>query len=85
MAGKDGGRGGLAGTIDSVDGDTIVLELFGNSEMTVKVSDDAKVVVQQEGSVDDLAEGDEVILRGTYEDEEFVAEGVRVLDAADDE
>jgi Domain of unknown function (DUF5666) len=64
-----GGGGFTAGTIQSVDGDTIYVETADGQTVEVRTSGDTDVQVTSEGSVDDLAEGDTVIVQGDQQDD----------------
>ena len=64
-----GGGGFTAGTIQSVDGDTIYIETADGETVEVRTSGDTDVQVTSEGSVDDLAEGETVIVQGDQQDD----------------
>lgn len=63
------GGGFTAGTIQSVDGDTIYVETADGQTVEVRTSGDTDVQVTSEGSVDDLAESDTVIVQGDQQDD----------------
>jgi hypothetical protein len=60
---------GTAGTITGVDGDTLTVEADDGSETTVATDDDTVVRESVDGSVDDLAEGDNVLVTGESDDD----------------
>lgn len=64
-----GGDGFTAGTIQSVDGDTIYVETADGETVEVRTSGDTDVQVTSEGSVDDLAEGETVIVQGDQQED----------------
>lgn len=64
-----GGGGFTAGTIQSVDGDTIYIETADGETVEIRTSGDTDVQVTSEGSVDDLAEGETVIVQGDQQDD----------------
>jgi hypothetical protein len=64
-----GGGGFTAGTIQSVDGDTIFVETADGETVEVRTSGDTDVQVTSEGSVDDLAEGETVIVQGDQQED----------------
>ena len=69
-----GGMGGFtSGTIVSVDGSTITLELEDGSSVTVSTADDTTVTTTQDAAVSDLAEGDEITVVGDADDDGNVA------------
>jgi hypothetical protein len=63
------GVGFTAGTIQSVDGDTIYIETADGETVEVRTSGDTDVQVTSDGSVDDLAEGETVIVQGDQQDD----------------
>lgn len=64
-----GGGGFTAGTIQSIDGDTIYVETADGETVEVRTSGDTDVQVTSEGSVDDLAEGETVVVQGDEQDD----------------
>jgi hypothetical protein len=57
------GNGGLAiGAIVEIDGDTITLETAGGDRLTVDVGEGTTIRLVEEGTVRDLADGDEVVV-----------------------
>jgi preprotein translocase subunit YajC len=60
---------GTAGEITSIDGDTLTVESDDGSTTTVSTSDDTVVRESAEGSADDLAEGDHVLVTGEADDD----------------
>ena len=79
-----GGPGGFtAGTIQSIDGDTIIVELEDGSTVTVKTSADTTVTQTEEATVGDLAEGDEITVVGeTGDDDTVTADSISEGDQA---
>jgi hypothetical protein len=63
------GVGFTAGTIQSIDGDTIYIETADGETVEVRTSGGTDVQVTSEGSVDDLAEGETVIVQGDQQDD----------------
>ena len=72
--GDDGARGGpdgrgpVEGEVSSVDGDSFVVSTDAG-DVTVTMTDDTTIVVERQGSVDDLAEGDEVFVHTHTDDD----------------
>jgi hypothetical protein len=65
-----GGFGDITnGTIVSVDGSTITLELEDGSSVTVSTADDTTVTQTTDASVSDLAAGDEITVVGEADDD----------------
>lgn len=63
---RPGAFGGLtAGTIQSIDGDTITVKLRDGSTVTVKTTGSTTVTKSEKSSVSELASGETVIVRGT--------------------
>jgi hypothetical protein len=63
---RPGALGGLtAGTIQSIDGDTITVKLRDGSTVKVTTSTSTTVTKSEKSSVSDLASGETVIVRGT--------------------
>jgi myosin-like protein len=56
--------GFTAGTIRSVDGDTLTIETVDGQTVEVRTSGGTDVQVTSKGSVDELAEGDTVVVQG---------------------
>lgn len=72
--GQNGARGGgagnavgnaTAGTVTSVDGNTITLKTLDGRTVTITAGSATKVTVNTSGSVSDLASGDTVVVQGT--------------------
>ncbi len=62
---RPGALGGLtAGTIQSIDGDTIIVKLLDDSTVTVKTTTSTKVTKTAESSVSDLKAGETLMVRG---------------------
>ncbi len=66
-----------AGTIASIDGDTVVVETSDGTKVTVTVTDDTEVSITEQISVGDLAEGDTVMVAGTTSGSTVAAETIR--------
>lgn len=64
-----GGDGFTAGTISRIDGDTIYVETADGETVEVRTDADTDVQVTTEGSVEDLAEGESVIVQGDSQDD----------------
>jgi len=58
-----------SGTIVSVDGSTVVLELEDGSQVTVNTADDTTVTKTTDSTVSDLAAGEEVTVIGAADDD----------------
>ena len=58
-----------SGTIVSVDGSTVVLELEDGSQVTVNTADDTTVTKTTDATVSDLAAGEEVTVIGAADDD----------------
>jgi len=68
--GATGGMGNLtSGTVVSVDGDTIVLELEDGSQVTVTAGSDTAITTTDEADVSDLTEGDTLAVSGEADDD----------------
>ena len=62
---RPGALGGLtAGTIQSIDGDTIIVKLLDGSTVSVKTTDSTKVTKTAASSVSDLKAGETLMVRG---------------------
>jgi len=65
-----GGMGDFtAGSVVSVDGDTVVIESSDGTQVTVTTSTDTTVTTTEDSSVDQLAAGDTVTVRGETDDD----------------
>jgi hypothetical protein len=62
--GGGGFRGGTAGTIDRVEGNTIYVKMPDGSEAKVSTSDKTKVETTVEGKMSDLTPGTSVVVQG---------------------
>lgn len=85
QAGFPGGRG-TAGTITAIDGSTLTIEATARdsgdtSTVTVETTDETTVTESVEGSLADLAAGDNVVVTGTSADGTVIAE--RIVDSGD--
>lgn len=80
--GPGGGRGPTAGEVSSVDGDTFTLTT-DSGDITVTMTDDTTVVVERQGSVSDLSEGDEVFVH-THTDDDDGSEWAERIIAGDE-
>ncbi|MCW2747189.1 MAG: hypothetical protein JWP10_331, partial [Nocardioidaceae bacterium] len=74
-AGAAGG-GITAGTVSSVDGDTITIKTADGKSVKVKTGTSTTVTLNTEGSVSDLASGDSVVVRGETADGTLKAESI---------
>lgn len=64
------GNGGFtAGTVTRIDGDTIYVESADGQTIEVRTNTDTDVQVTSEGSVDDLDEGETVVVQGDASDD----------------
>lgn len=59
--GPGGGMGPITGEVSSVDGDTFTVST-DSGDVTVTMTSDTTVVVERQGSVSDLSQGDEVFV-----------------------
>ena len=70
----NGNAGGLpdggvtVGTIKSIDGDTITLEMPNGDTIAVNVDSDTTIQVTEDGSLSDLGTGDTVVVAGSQDD-----------------
>lgn len=64
LQGSGPGADITAGTIQSIDGDTITVELPDGTTVTVTADDDTTVTQTSDAEVSDLAEGDEITVIG---------------------
>ena len=65
-----GGMGNFtAGSVVSVDGDTVVIESSDGTQVTVTTSTDTTVTTTEDSSVDQLAAGDTVTVQGETDDD----------------
>jgi hypothetical protein len=62
--GGAGFRGGTAGTIDRIEGNTIYVKMPDGSEVKVSTSDTTKVETAVEGKMSDLTPGSSVLVQG---------------------
>jgi hypothetical protein len=58
------GGGFTAGTIERIDGATIYIQTLDGETVEVRTSRDTDIQVTTEGTVDDLAEGETVVVQG---------------------
>jgi hypothetical protein len=61
--------GFTSGTVVSVDGSTITLELDDGTSVTVSTADDTTVTQTTDATVSDLAAGDEITVVGDADDD----------------
>lgn len=73
--GQGGGNFGgfTAGTIQSIDGDSIVIKKPDGTSVTVKTTDSTKVTKTSNSSVKDLKSGETVTVRGTADSDGNIA------------
>ena len=77
-----GGPGGgmpanlTMGTIQSISGDTFTVKTESGDTVKVKVVDDTTIRINKEGSVSDLAKGDNVVVNGQRDGDTIQAENV---------
>jgi hypothetical protein len=64
VPGGGGFRGGTAGTIDRVEGNTVYVKMQDGTEVKVSTSDSTRVEVTQPGKVADLKAGTPVVVQG---------------------
>jgi hypothetical protein len=62
--GRQGGRGGTAGTIDHVDGNTVYVKTPQGNEVQVSTSDSTTISLARPGQLSDLAPGSTVTVQG---------------------
>lgn len=81
--GPDGpaGPGGMPanltmGTIQSISGNTFTVKTESGDTVKVKVVDDTTIRINKEGSVEDLAKGDNVVVNGQRDGDMIEAENV---------
>jgi hypothetical protein len=64
------GDGGFtAGTVTRIDGDTIFVQTADGQTIEVRTNTDTDIQVTAEGSIDDLAEGETVVVQGDASDD----------------
>ncbi|MET0729166.1 MAG: DUF5666 domain-containing protein [Acidimicrobiales bacterium] len=79
--GPGGGQGvPTAGEITAIDADTVTLDVDGES-VTVTVVEDTTVIVTEERSLADLADGDVIVAVGETADDVLTATSIRLGDA----
>jgi hypothetical protein len=66
-------RGGTAGTIDRIEGNTIYVKMPDGSEVKVSTSDTTKVETTVEGQMSDLTPGASVMVQGQRADDGSVS------------
>jgi hypothetical protein len=72
--GGGGAMGGFtSGTVTSIDGDVVTLELEDGSTVTITATSDTTVTTTTDGTVSDLAEGDSLTVMGEADDDGNVA------------
>lgn len=81
------GAPGTRGTIEEIDGSTLTLATAEDDTVEVLTSDDTTITDTSEGSFDDLAVGDNVIITGSGTEEDAADDGTvaasRVVDSGD--
>ncbi|HMQ28764.1 MAG TPA: DUF5666 domain-containing protein, partial [Acidimicrobiales bacterium] len=73
--GGPGGMGPVTGEVSSVDGDSFVVST-DSGDVTVTMTDATTIVIERQGSVDDLAVGDEVFVHTHTDDDGEWAERI---------
>lgn len=80
--GPAGGPGGgmpanlTMGTIQSISGDLLTVKTESGDTVKVKVVDDTAIRINKEGSVSDLAKGDNVVVNGQRDGDTIEAENI---------
>jgi hypothetical protein len=79
--GPAGGPGGMPanltmGTIQSISGNTFTVKTESGDSVKVEVVDDTTIRINKEGSVTDLAKGDNVVVNGQRDGDTIEAENV---------
>jgi hypothetical protein len=81
--GPNSGQGGAAnragfttGTISSIDGDSLVVELADGTKVTITTSDATTVATTQEGTLGDLSVGDRISVVGQKKGDDVVARSI---------
>ncbi len=75
--GGAGIRGGLtSGTIDSIDGGSLVIKLSDGTTMTVKTDSDTNVITTKKIEVSDLKVGDKVTVTGQKDGDSITANSI---------
>ena len=64
------------GTIESISGDTFTVKTDAGDTVKVQVVDDTTIRINREGSITDLAEGDNVVVNGQRDGDTIEAENV---------
>jgi hypothetical protein len=78
MGGPDGGRPAnlTIGTIESISGDTFKVKTDSGDTVDVQVVDGTTIRINKEGTITDLAEGDNVVVNGQRDGDTIEAEDV---------
>jgi hypothetical protein len=79
--GPGGGPGGqpanlTIGTIESISGDTFKVKTESGDSVKVQVVDDTSIRINKEGTIQDLAKGDNVVVNGQRDGDTIEAENV---------
>lgn len=79
--GGPGGMGPVTGEVSSVDGDSFVVST-DSGDVTVTMTDDTTIVIERQGSVSDLSEGDDVFVH-THTDDDGAEWAERIVTGDD--
>jgi Domain of unknown function (DUF5666) len=76
-----GGQGGAptSGEITAIDGDTLTVDADGTS-VTIVITDETTITLNEERSLDDLAEGDTILAVGETDGDVVTADSIRIGD-----
>lgn len=75
-----GGFGGTAGTITKIDGDTITIETEDGQTYQIEVGSDTSVTLL--GDVSDLAEGDDITVVGTPDEDGLITDPRSIIEGS---
>ncbi|MCB0877938.1 MAG: hypothetical protein KDC46_03030 [Thermoleophilia bacterium] len=92
MGGRFGGGGGMGEVTKVSDNELTIDREHSDGSLTVKLTDDTKVLVHgdggprdaEEGTVSDIEKGDHVMVRGSSSDDTITAEMVFVMHSGDE-
>ncbi|HEX5688743.1 MAG TPA: hypothetical protein VFX76_02020 [Roseiflexaceae bacterium] len=79
QAGQGGARGGgVAGTVNAIDGNTITVATRNGQTVKVQLAADGTVRKQVDGALSDVKSGDQIVAFGTQNGDVFQATGVQI-------
>ena len=79
QAGQGGfNRGGVAGTVSSVSGNTITITTRGGQTLKIELAADGKVRKQVDGQLSDITAGEQIVATGAQSGDTFQATSIQV-------